>query len=385
MNESGTTYENQLSQIPPALVFLINQMNESLRSSTPDPPSSPLLMPLSEESETEYDVFEELENCLINQEGDGLDRSVRVVYRNKFSNTEIRQFFNFTWVNQNLDYAVFYLMILDTLNELLERARDYGEPRDVLQLEICGDSMQNTVSLILPNGEADLEQFIALLERLVQSNLSIIADRSLELVVQIIRQPLGGGGQRRKLDSLMQSEIINNKRACLINVHNHGNKLCFAIGLAHLLNPGCTDLEALQKARELQNAVGLGIQDAVAFSDIVKFENFLNIKIVVLYHSRANASLLKFQNNPQPHPQILYFYVQNDHYYAVTNIGAFVGAPYVCTACHTGYTRKGGHSCRYNCSVCLDEKMNDAALKPDTLCRLSQDMPFGLLLRKTQN
>ncbi|XP_029561594.1 uncharacterized protein LOC115157467 [Salmo trutta] len=356
MNESGTTYENQLSQIPPALVFLINQMNESLRTSTSTPPSSPLLMPLSEESETEYDVFEELENCLINQEGDGLDRSVRVVYRNKFSNTEIRQFFNFTWVNQNLDYAVFYVMILDTLNELLERARDYGEPRDVLQLEICGDSMQNSVSLILPNGEADLEQFIALLERLVQSNLSIIADRSLELVVQIIRHPLGGGGQRRKLDSLMQSEIINNKRACLINVHNHGNKLCFAIGLAHLLNPGCTDLEALQKARELQNAVGLGIQDAVAFSDIVKFENFLNIKIVVLYHSRANASLLKFQNNPQPHPQILYFYVQNNHYYAITNIGAFLGAPYVCPACHTGYTRKGGHSCRYNCSVCLDEK-----------------------------
>jgi hypothetical protein len=30
--------------------------------------------------------------------------------------------------------------------------------------------MQNTVSLILPNDEADLEQFIALLEQLVQSN-----------------------------------------------------------------------------------------------------------------------------------------------------------------------------------------------------------------------
>jgi hypothetical protein len=75
--------------------------------------------------------------------------------------------------------------------------------------------------------------------------------------------------------------------------------------------------------------VGLGIQDVVAFSDIVKFENFLNIKIVVLYHSRANAALLKFQNNPQSHPQILYFYVQNYHYYAITNITAFLGAPCV--------------------------------------------------------
>jgi hypothetical protein len=88
-------------------------------------------------------------------------------------------------------------------------------------------------------------------------------------------------------------------------------------------------------------AVGLGIQDAVAFSDRVKFEDFLNIKIVVSYHSRVNAALLKFQNNPQPHPQILYFYVQNAYYYAITNITAFLGTPYVCPSCHTGYTRKG--------------------------------------------
>ena len=99
-------------------------------------------------------------------------------------------------MNQNFDYAVFYVMILDTLNELLDRARDYGEPRDVLQLESCGD-LHSTVSLILPNDEANLEQFIALLERLVQSNVSVRADRNLDLVVQIIR----GGGQRRKLHS----------------------------------------------------------------------------------------------------------------------------------------------------------------------------------------
>jgi hypothetical protein len=85
--------------------------------------------------------------------------------------------------------------------------------------------MQNTLSLVLPNGAADLEQFIALLERLVQCNFSIIADRTLELIVQIVRQPLGGGGQRRKLDSLMRSEIINNKRAYLINVHNPGTSV----------------------------------------------------------------------------------------------------------------------------------------------------------------
>ena len=95
------------------------------------PHRPPPLKPMSEESETQYNVFEELENCLINQEGDGIDRSVRVVYRNNF-NAEIQQFFNFTWVNQNLDYAVFYVMIFDSLNEVLNRARDYGEPRDVL-------------------------------------------------------------------------------------------------------------------------------------------------------------------------------------------------------------------------------------------------------------
>ena len=39
-------------------------------------------------------------------------------------------------------------MILDTLSKLLERATDFARPRDVLQFDICGD----TVSLVLPNG-----------------------------------------------------------------------------------------------------------------------------------------------------------------------------------------------------------------------------------------
>ena len=55
-------------------------------------------------------------------------------------------FFNFTGMNQNLEYVVFYVMILDTLSELLERATDFAEPCDVLQHDICGDSMQNTIS-----------------------------------------------------------------------------------------------------------------------------------------------------------------------------------------------------------------------------------------------
>jgi hypothetical protein len=38
-------------------------------------------------------------------------------------------------MNQNLDYAVFYVMILDTLSKLLERTTDFAEPRDVLRLK----------------------------------------------------------------------------------------------------------------------------------------------------------------------------------------------------------------------------------------------------------
>ncbi|XP_055730011.1 uncharacterized protein LOC129818293 [Salvelinus fontinalis] len=309
MNESGSADENRLSQIPESIISLITQMNESPRfnSAPPTPLSHPLtplfeeetqydvfeqlnkclsnleregldhnvqnesprfnsapptplsqpLTPMSEESETQYDVFEQLDDCLANQDGDGLDRSEHVLYRNKFHNIEVRQFFNFAWGGQIREYAVFYVMLMDTLNELVDRVRAYSQPRDTLQLEILGDSLQSRVSLILNRGEADLEQFVNLLERLVQSNLNVLADRTLELVVQLVRPPQGGGGQRRKLDSLMQSEIISNKKAYLIIVHNHGNKLCFAIGLDHLLSPGCTEREALQKAQELQKAVGL--------------------------------------------------------------------------------------------------------------------------------
>jgi hypothetical protein len=66
MNETGPTDENQLSQIPVELISLINQINESTRSSH-QPTHTPPLTPMSEESEQQYNVFEELENCVINQ------------------------------------------------------------------------------------------------------------------------------------------------------------------------------------------------------------------------------------------------------------------------------------------------------------------------------
>ena len=66
-------------------------------------------------------------------------------------------------------------------------------------------------------------------------------------------------------------------------VENKDNNLCFTVNLAHLTHPHFTDNQALERGKELQRLAGLSDQTEVTLSDIGKFEQILNSKIVVYY------------------------------------------------------------------------------------------------------
>lgn len=81
------------------------------------------------------------------------------------------------------------------------------------------------------------------------------------------------------------------------------NNLCFAICLAHFLNPQKphTDLESIASA--LQESVGYTDQHMISLNDIAQFERMLNIKIVVFY--RTNTGMLKKYANTDVQYHIL--------------------------------------------------------------------------------
>lgn len=235
---------------------------------------------------------------------------------------------------QEVNYGEFYGNVMGNVNDLVHQAISQSREGDLIQLELRGQMLRSRASVIASASEAlDLTQFQDLLDRTIQSNFSVLTDASLELVVQIVRSPTGSG--RRQLQKTLACEIFKKKQRFLYIVENKDNQLCFAISLAHLMSPEITDAEALSRARELQREAGLTEQTSVCFTDMSKFEEVTQRKIVVFYRT-DKEHLNIFQTSNAPKDQPLYLFLFDNHYYGVKNAKAFLGVRYLCNYCHKG-------------------------------------------------
>ncbi|CAK6980141.1 hypothetical protein INR49_014735%2C partial [Scomber scombrus] len=227
--------------------------------------------------------------------------TMREISRSRFNNIEIRQILQFPMPAGVPDYGEFYGGVMGAAHELCDKVFSQAHDHDVIQMELRSDCFTKSVSSIVRPSQDDsggLVTFQNLLDELVQSNMALMTDGGLELVVQLIRNPRGGS--KRRLDSMIDSEVVKKRRKFLYVVENPDNRLCFAINLALLLNPYITDGEAERKGREIQRAVGLSEQTDVGFTDVSLFENYLDCKIVVFYRSEGKRSLCKFLTATSP-------------------------------------------------------------------------------------
>lgn len=104
-----------------------------------------------------------------------------------------------------------------SVNELSERAFSHARRHDVVQIELRGEHLQSNISTIL-EGDANLSDFENLRLRTVQSNWAVMTESELEVVVQVIHNPRGGG--KRALETMLDCEIIDKKRRFLHLVKN---------------------------------------------------------------------------------------------------------------------------------------------------------------------
>ncbi|XP_055370497.1 uncharacterized protein LOC114869276 isoform X1 [Betta splendens] len=136
-------------------------------------------------------------------------------------------------------------------------------------------------------------------------------------------------------------------------VNNRHIELCFAINLAHLLYPGITDAEAERRGSELQQRAGLIAQTPVCFTDVEKFEELVQCRIVIFYRTDLKR-LNTFHTAKQRPGKPLYMFLFENHYYGLKNACAFIGTKYLCSHCYTGYDGLLNHKCEGRCNVCLD-------------------------------
>lgn len=116
--------------------------------------------------------------------------------QDRFNNTEITHPLNITGDQGIANLGEFYIRVLDSIGGVAQRVFSQVGRQDLVQLEFRGDTLPQGVSIILTQDEFDLNQFQFFLDRIVQSNTAVTADGNLQLIVQVIKNPRGGGRKK---------------------------------------------------------------------------------------------------------------------------------------------------------------------------------------------
>ncbi len=202
----------------------------------------------------------------------------------------------------------------------------------VIQLELVGEHLCNHELVTLEAANDVWMVFQDLLDRLVQSDMKPRINCTGGVKP---RNPTGGG--ERKVAKTLGAEILKKKSRHLYMINNRQNQLCFVNILAHLSDPMLTDSQAVERGKELQCLTGLNDQTPVTFSNVRRFEDVLNRKIVVLYRTRENRALCHFETDfPKPAKALFLILFQN-HYYGVKYPAAF-GMHWHALACTSPYS-----------------------------------------------
>lgn len=100
---------------------------------------------------------------------------------------------------------------MESLHYLAEWAKSRARHSDVIQLELKGQNEHSHISVII--GDEDdtvLPAFQGLVDHLVQPNMSLMTDSSLELVIQVVQNPRGG--VREKALITLDCDMLNAKK-----------------------------------------------------------------------------------------------------------------------------------------------------------------------------
>ncbi|XP_048849493.1 uncharacterized protein LOC125719075 [Brienomyrus brachyistius] len=311
---------------------------------------------------------EEIENELglgqfenVEQEGGGGIGDVDpqpdgVVHRRRFNNVQIRRILNIPRPRNEGNFREYYENVIEGFQNIVNEAIPYAAWGAYIQVTLRADFLNDELSQIVRYGVGELTDLQQLLDRLVQSNQEILNDSNLEVIVDVINIPRGGGN-KRKLQTMLASEIISKKAKHMFIINNDTNA-CFAINLAHLLHENLADAEAEKLGLELQEKAGFNPDHTVALNDIINFEKIIDCKAVVYYQQPYSNNLQIYQTpTPTDGRRLVYFFLHNQHFYGIKTVKGFLGVGYVCTSCFKGFDSPHSHRCEKFCSVYQNETM----------------------------
>jgi hypothetical protein len=201
------------------------------------------------------------------------------------------------------------------------------------------------------------------IEKVLNSNQSLKIDEHLEIHIGIMDVPKGGGCYikltRPNADDIFNEKFV--KRSILIIPKNTKHPTCAAraivCGAARLsLNKATYNriadkrlLEQYYLAEKLLKAVRLPNDREIEISELEKFENFLNIQILVYSQPFQNKCI--YVGCKEREDKIFLYHTDN-HFDLITSMTGFLCHRYFCSHCKICYDNAKKHYCKIYCKTC---------------------------------
>lgn len=238
-------------------------------------------------------------------------------------------------------------------------------PTDLIRIHISHrDLTKGDITIPLQQvGAITVDGIMDRISTVLQSYAQLKADDVLEISVGIIRFPRGES--RLNLLSI-ERDLCKKKSVTMIE---NDDSLCLSRSLVV-----CRGYEAFQnkvlsrkrwlmliekgsrrqkvEALELLEGTGLSILESSSMASVSRFEEYLNVDIVIMSASHGNRVI--YPSKLRHEKQYYVYYIQGDpgHFHAVKIPTGLMSVAYFCKSCLVGHQSKDKHRCKGMCLKC---------------------------------
>ena len=295
--------------------------------------------------------------------------------------------------------------IEEAFSSILNRLRQNYGSRDLVRVCVLSPSFHIPQILSLrPLGELLVKDVLDLIEKVTQSEGDLLLEEGFQIHIAAARNPAGGGVTSRGYNIFLTDMCDVHRNRSTVKIHAK-DKLCFSRSVAVALakakmedikkKHGDTSqdfVEAkaryekirdhrlrlqLQEAQEIQELAGMSANQAVALTDIPKFEQSLNVRIVVIAPHIQNKVIYAGCKRGFGRPTLFLLYIRSNniyfseeidscpdrlvrveggsqgHFQPITKISGFYKCRFFCPDCLQPSSDEKRHSCYSHCNMCL--------------------------------
>ena len=300
--------------------------------------------------------------------------------------------FSAEWAGKTLEsiQAEIELMFAD----LLEQIRQDHHGQDKVRVFIHNSNLKYNIPILIPLRflqELDVESIMRIIMNVLNSNQHIALDDNLRVEIGILKMHRGGG-DGKKIVRHGLDDPFNEKftKRSVINIPTT-DRMCaaraIAVAYARLMKHanyatirhGKMNLQKME-ALKLLNDVNLPSDREIEIGELCKFEDHLNVRIIV--YNKPLAEGMLYAGQPEKEAKLFLYYSQFEngrggggggggggHFDVISSMASFLAHKFYCQHCLLAYNNRAGHKCFMVCTTCHSDQ---CSIEQPLTCRLCQ-------------